>query len=201
MFTKEVYENALNHFQQSDTPFYELLKKHGHLNDAPSYPLYMNMTRCILTQWVHLKKSAKVRDKLLQQFGFSLQPTDIINLGINGLISYGSDKIIAERAVRFAEYCLNNKFETVEDIFNLDINGIATWTKNVCAVTFTLSNLYSGPPYNALTTGDPVIRKGIWSLHGVEAYNDYIESLNKKHSPYGGLFELGICGVNSIIKA
>jgi 3-methyladenine DNA glycosylase/8-oxoguanine DNA glycosylase len=183
MFTKETYDNALLHFQKTDKPFYDLLKKHGHLNDAPSYPLFVNMIRCILTQWVYLKKSGKVRNKLPSFFN----PEDILKIGVDGLVEYGSDRVIAERAIRFAEYCTKNQFKTLEDIFKVDVNGIGVWTKNVCAVTFTLSSQYEGPPYNALTTGDPVLRKGIWSLHNKEAYNSYINKLNELHAPYGGL--------------
>lgn len=187
MFTQEFYEKALEHFDQEDKPFYELLRKHGHLNDSAPYPLFVNMTRCILTQWVYLKKSGKVRNKLTEIFKNEFSPQDIIDLGVDKLISYGADKVIAERAIRFANYCLNNKFEELEDIFKVELAGIGTWTKNVCAVTFSLSSRYPGNPYNSLTTGDPVVRKGIWELHKIEAYNNYINELNTKHAPYGGL--------------
>lgn len=187
MFNQAIYDEALAHFDKSDKPFYNLLKKHGLLNDMPNYPIFVNMVRCILTQKVYLRKSNKVRAKLTERLTNNFKPSDLIALGVETLVQYGAERKIAEIAIRFAEHCLNNRFETLDDILQLDIKGIGVWTKNVTAVTFSLTPSYPGYPYNSLTTGDPVVRKGIWVLHGIEAYNSYIMELNEKHKPWGGL--------------
>lgn len=144
MFNQAIYEEALAHFHETDKPFYNLLNKHGLLNDMPNYPIFVNMVRCILTQKVHLRKSDKIRSKLTQRLTNDFKPSDLIGLGVETLVQFGAERRIAEIAIRFSEHCLVNKFETLDDILNLEIKGIAVWTKNVTAVTFSLTPIIRG---------------------------------------------------------
>jgi hypothetical protein len=102
---------------------------------------------------------------------------------------------ICKKVSQFTLNCLNIEGEkedrdlTIEEIERMekDIKGFSHWSVNVSCINLTFSPRYEGMPYNALTNRDPVIKRGLYWLTGVEPYDAVVDQLSEYYKPYSGV--------------
>jgi 3-methyladenine DNA glycosylase/8-oxoguanine DNA glycosylase len=187
MFTKELYEEALDFFKIKDPKIWQLMNEIGMIPIPPKRNIFSVLIGVIIGQRIRFTLARSLRGKLYTKLGTDdFTKEDILQLGQTGLIELGIEAKIAELIYSVAEYY---DVRTMQDVYNLrDLNGIGTWTINTTCLTYSLNEDKMDIP-DIVLYEDLIINRAIKNLYGVTKKSDQI-AVAEKWIPYGGVVTL-----------
>ena len=201
MWTEEMFLECVAYFErlsEEDPIAGKFLWLLRHIGAVPMYevvPAYNRVIEVILTQRISFTRSNKMRRALSALMGKrEFLPEDLLvrietdraSLRDIGMEDYVVD--ICREASLFASTFVDSEM-TVEDIEEMakSTKGFSEWSVNVACINITFSEAHPGLPYDALTNRDPVVKRGLYWLTGIDPYESVVDEFSSRYSPYAGV--------------
>ncbi len=175
--------------------FLWLLRHIGLVSMYEVVPAYNRVIEVILTQRITFKRSNKMRRALSALMGKrEFTPNELLAMIENGrksLNDIGMEDYVVDtcREASLFASLLGDSEMSIKDIENMakTAKGFSEWSVNVACINITFTEAHVGLPYDALTNRDPVVKRGLYWLTGIEPYGAVVDALSRKYSPYAGV--------------
>lgn len=202
MWDTQLYEKAKEFFLcRHDDPIAQRIAwLMLYIGEVPCYqhaPVYSRVIRVILTQRIKFEKSHVIKRKLYALIGKSdFTPSEFlatVESMREEVLATGMEEYVLDICVRVTERVLQllageERDLTLKEVESLvDVKGFSVWSVNVVCINTTFASEVPDHPYNALTTRDPVVKRGFYWLTGIEPYDAVLDQLTDEYAPYAGV--------------
>lgn len=202
MWDSAIYNKALQFFlTRPDDPIAEriawLLLYVGEVPLYGSVCTYNRVIEVILTQRIKFERSNVIKRRLSAEMGCrEFSPSQLLEKAASdrdALLSTGVEAHVLDICIRVTERVQEilggeERELSLREVESLvSVRGFSVWSVNVVCINATFSPRLEDHPYNALTTRDPVVKRGFYWLTGIPPYDAVLNQLTAEYAPYAGV--------------